>query len=103
MSSSSPSPSELTASTWRVVWFSLVAAVASMGGFLGTLLQHAPRGAWAAGIITGIAGFQVGNARRLFSYRAPDEIRPWMRPVSIALYVVSLALFAYAIWKAVAR
>jgi hypothetical protein len=103
VSSPSPSPAALTASTWRVVWFSLIAAVVSLGGFLGTLLQHAPRGAWAAGIITAVGGFQVGNARRLFSYRAPDEIRPWMRPVSIALYVVSAALFVFAIWTAAAR
>jgi hypothetical protein len=82
-----------------IVWFSLAAAVISLGGFLAPVLRHEPpHGAWPAAIITGVAGLQIGNARRTFSYTAPGEIRPWMRPAALTLYAISLGIFLFAIW-----
>lgn len=94
-------PAALPQQTWYVVWFSLLAAAVSLVGGLLPLFQHRGiRGPWAVGIIVGVAGFQVANARRLFLRNHPGEVRTWMRPASHALYGTSLVFFIVAGWFA---
>lgn len=85
--------------TWRVVWFSLLAAAFSLvGGSLSLYDHHGASGIGTAGIIVGGAAFQVANARRVFLRGCPSEVRSWMRPVTAGLCVLALVCFAVAGW-----
>jgi hypothetical protein len=85
--------------TWRIVSFSCIAAAVSLIAFVFQWASRGvPRGGWAAAIIVAMAGLQILNARRLFAYTAPAEIRSWMRPAGWGLCVAALALVAISIW-----
>ena len=94
-------PAVLPQATWRVVWFSLLAAALSLVAFLLPLLDdRGLRGAWAVAIIVGNAGFQLDNARHLFLRSHPGEARTWMWPASLALYGIAFLCLLEAGWAA---
>jgi hypothetical protein len=84
---------EIVAPTRQVVLFSVMsAALAVAATAVASYHRPVPWTALLSGLIVALAGFQIANAHRIFGFRAPSEVRPWMIPASRVCYAIGVVL-----------
>jgi len=87
------SANEIVAPTKQVVLFSLMsAALAIVATAVASYHRPVPWTALLSGVIVALAGFQIANARRIFGFGAPSEVRAWMIPASRVCYAMGVVL-----------